>query len=80
MTALGFAPTFEPEKTEETDEGDSLDHYIHDCDVDLAMCGTDVSEATFAVFPRDSATACVVCLDVVDSNPHCCPRCGGSWR
>lgn len=53
-----------------TNNGD-LDHYVCECDPDIALCGQDVSAQDWLP-PEPGPNDCVVCLDLRGE----CPRCG----
>lgn len=62
------------EKPDKTDSGgkDNLDHLYCPCDEDIALCGTDISEADdLENFPEDDL--CVVCYHLMG---QLCKRCG----
>jgi hypothetical protein len=68
MSALDAAPT--PART--GPGGTDLDH-IYCCDPDVALCGTDISDAP--EIDPNSEINCVVCADL-EFQPCalCCPR------
>ncbi|MFI0897731.1 hypothetical protein [Streptomyces sp. NPDC020983] len=51
-----------------TSTGCDLDHIYCPCDPDTALCGTDITGATFV---DDVDTACVVCLDLEETDAPC---------
>lgn len=50
---------------------DNLDHYVC-CDENVALCGADVSAATWQ---EELPDLCLVCEDL-DENDVDCPECG----
>lgn len=67
MTSSAIAP--EP-AVADAGSGDGVTHTVCDCTPDLALCGTDVTDQSWA--DGSAKTTCIVCLDleVLD-----CPRC-----
>jgi hypothetical protein len=59
------------ELTRSTDD-DNVSHVVCECDPDLALCGTDVSEAPWLT-DEDQDAECVVCDDL---ERYPCERCG----
>lgn len=69
-TMLAPEPT-----TTDTGNDDELTHITHSCDLDMALCGADVSEDPEVMFAREE-DICVVCNDLMLSGGGVCPRCG----
>lgn len=56
------------------DDWDENEHIFCWCDVNLALCGADISESPIELGERAWPDMCVVCAELENSP---CPRCGG---
>ena len=61
-----------PSSTDGTSD-EELDHLYCECSEDIALCGTDLSEAEELSFLLNGAVDCIVCMDLVEFP---CSRCG----
>jgi len=53
---------------------DGLDHLECCANHDVALCGTDLTGASY--YPADAGPGCVVCKDLDAGDPYLCPRTG----
>jgi len=49
---------------------DDLCHLYCECNIDLSLCGLDISDATRNPDP-DESRECIVCNDLDDTEPIC---------
>jgi hypothetical protein len=49
---------------ETVSSSDTSDHY-YCCNIDLSLCGQDISDLTVTTTPGDSALDCIVCLHLI---------------
>jgi hypothetical protein len=65
--------TEKPQEQEQSTE-DPLVHVVCLCNIDLALCSTQVEDEFVVDFPVEDE--CVVCNEILESTGGYCPRCG----
>lgn len=58
---------------------DDIDHILHPCDENRAICGLDVSHLTLCPDNCPDHIDCVLCVLAYEDDNWRCPGCGGNF-